>query len=51
MRPPRLLMNLRSKNLLTATLLGLLALSFYIYAMPSAVIEQLAKALRAVFNG
>lgn len=44
-------MNVKTKNRLTACLLGLLALSFYIYAMPSAVIEQLAKALRAVFNG
>ena len=45
-------MNLKTKNWLTASLLGLLALGFYIYAMPSAVIEQLAKALRAVcFHG
>jgi hypothetical protein len=44
-------MNLKTKNLLTASILGLLALSFYLYAMPSAVIEQIAKAIRAIFNG
>ena len=42
-------MTVKTKNLLTASLLGLLAVSFYIYAMPSAVIEQLGKALKALF--
>ncbi|WP_268768262.1 hypothetical protein [Methyloglobulus morosus] len=42
-------MNVKTKNLLTASLLGLLAFSFYIYAMPSAVIEQLGKVLRSLF--
>jgi hypothetical protein len=42
-------MKLKTKNRLTATLLGLLALGFYIYAMPSAVIDQLVKALKACF--
>jgi hypothetical protein len=42
-------MTLKTKNRLTAALLGLLALSFYIYAMPSAVIESLVKALKGLF--
>ena len=43
------LMKLKTKNRLTASLLGLLALSFYLYAMPSAVIESLIKALKNLF--
>ncbi|MEQ1559226.1 MAG: hypothetical protein ABL933_09885 [Methyloglobulus sp.] len=42
-------MNVKTKNILTASLLGLLAFGFYLYAMPSAVVEQIAKALKAVF--
>jgi hypothetical protein len=44
-------MNLKTKNTLTVAILGLLALGLYIYALPDAVFEHLAKAIRAVFNG
>jgi hypothetical protein len=42
-------MNLKTKNRLTASILGLLAFSFYLFAVPAAVIEQFVKALKAVF--
>jgi hypothetical protein len=42
-------MNIKTKNRLTASLLGVLAVGFYIYAMPSAVIESLVKALKSLF--
>jgi hypothetical protein len=42
-------MTVKTKNRLTASLLGILAVSFYIYAMPTAVIEALVKALKNLF--
>ena len=42
-------MKIKTKNSLTAWLLGLLAFGFYIYAMPTAVIEALIKALKNLF--
>ena len=41
-------MTVKTKNILTASLLGILAISFYIFAMPDAVIEQLGKALKTL---
>jgi hypothetical protein len=42
-------MKLKTKNRLTALLLGLLALSLYLYAMPTAVLDALIKAIKHLF--
>jgi hypothetical protein len=43
------LMDIKTKNWLTALVLGLLALSFYVYAMPQAVRDLVVKAVKSIF--
>lgn len=43
------LMDIKTKNWLTALILGLLALSFYVYAMPQAVRDLVVKAVKSIF--
>lgn len=43
------LMDIKTKNWLTALILGFLALSFYVYAMPQAVRDLVVKAVKSIF--
>jgi hypothetical protein len=42
-------MDIKTKNWLTALMLGLLALSFYIYAIPAAIRDLFVKAVKSIF--